>query len=281
MQDWAKLSPEQRRQARENYKRIAKAPPEKREQLRDAWAEYQALPPEKRQSLVSANRRRRRRRSDGRAPRRRDCRGAWRAWSTKRFSSSRWLSSPPGCSSSRAAAATPPPAPRATLLQLFIGLCLRRLFPVVLAARRPDARHEGLAHPARGRHSAQGAGALRPRHCCSCRRWSRSSGACSTATGSSCTTASRERAWSSPSGAPPTTSSAAPTARNAALGSDGGGDRRPVLQQADVREQAVQHVEQDAEHDAEEHLHAYGACAPDACSAKGSASAIITSAASG
>jgi len=52
MQDWAKLSPEQRRQARENYKRIAKAPPEKREQLRDAWAEYQALPPEQRQSLV-------------------------------------------------------------------------------------------------------------------------------------------------------------------------------------------------------------------------------------
>jgi hypothetical protein len=52
MQDWAKLSPEQRRQARENYKRIAKAPPEKREQLRDAWAEYQALPPEKRQSLA-------------------------------------------------------------------------------------------------------------------------------------------------------------------------------------------------------------------------------------
>jgi hypothetical protein len=52
MQAWAKLSPEQRRQARENYKRIVKVPPEKRDKLRDAWAEYQALPPHERQSLA-------------------------------------------------------------------------------------------------------------------------------------------------------------------------------------------------------------------------------------
>jgi hypothetical protein len=52
MQAWAKLSPEQRRQARESYKRIVKAPPEKREKLREAWAEYQALPPQERQNLV-------------------------------------------------------------------------------------------------------------------------------------------------------------------------------------------------------------------------------------
>ncbi len=52
MQAWAKLSPEQRRQARENYRRIVKAPPEKREKLRQAWAEYQALPADERQSLV-------------------------------------------------------------------------------------------------------------------------------------------------------------------------------------------------------------------------------------
>src|SRR6185369_885539 len=39
-------------------------------------------------------------------------------------------------------------------------------------------------------------------------------------------------------------------------------DRRPVLQQTDVRDQAVQAVEQDPEHDAEEYLEAYGACAP-------------------
>ena len=52
MQAWAKLSPEQRRQARENYRRIVKAPPEKRDKLREAWAEYQALPPAERQNLA-------------------------------------------------------------------------------------------------------------------------------------------------------------------------------------------------------------------------------------
>lgn len=56
MQAWAKLSPEQRRQARENYRRIVKAPPEKRDKLREAWAEYQALPPAERQNLAPAPR---------------------------------------------------------------------------------------------------------------------------------------------------------------------------------------------------------------------------------
>jgi len=53
MQMWANLSPEQRRQARENYKQLAKAPrraPKKN--LSQAWAEYQALSPYERQSLV-------------------------------------------------------------------------------------------------------------------------------------------------------------------------------------------------------------------------------------
>lgn len=53
MQMWAALSPEQRRQARENYKHLAKSPrraPNK--DLRQAWAEYQALSPYERQSLV-------------------------------------------------------------------------------------------------------------------------------------------------------------------------------------------------------------------------------------
>ena len=44
MQRWAKLTPEQRRQARETYKQIAKVPPDKRDNLREQWAEYQALP---------------------------------------------------------------------------------------------------------------------------------------------------------------------------------------------------------------------------------------------
>ena len=53
MQVWASLSPEQRRQARENYKHLAKAPrPAPNKDLRQAWAEYQALSPYERQSLV-------------------------------------------------------------------------------------------------------------------------------------------------------------------------------------------------------------------------------------
>jgi hypothetical protein len=53
MQAWARLTPEQRRQARENYKHLAKTPREQRDKkLREAWAEYQALPPSERQSLV-------------------------------------------------------------------------------------------------------------------------------------------------------------------------------------------------------------------------------------
>ena len=55
MQLWANLSPEQRRQARENYKRLAKMPHEdQKKDLREKWAEYQALPPHERQSLVPA-----------------------------------------------------------------------------------------------------------------------------------------------------------------------------------------------------------------------------------
>jgi hypothetical protein len=42
MEAWVKLTPEQRRQARENYKNLAKVPPERRGDLRQQWAEYQA-----------------------------------------------------------------------------------------------------------------------------------------------------------------------------------------------------------------------------------------------
>jgi hypothetical protein len=51
MQAWAKLTPEQRRQARESYKNLAKDK-ERRGNLREQWAEYQALPQEERESLV-------------------------------------------------------------------------------------------------------------------------------------------------------------------------------------------------------------------------------------
>ena len=47
MHAWTKLTPEQRWQAREQYRSIGKiAPPDRREELRRYWAEYQALSPE-------------------------------------------------------------------------------------------------------------------------------------------------------------------------------------------------------------------------------------------
>lgn len=52
MEAWAKLSSEQRRQARDNYKRMAKVPHERRGDLRQQWAEYQALTPQEREGLV-------------------------------------------------------------------------------------------------------------------------------------------------------------------------------------------------------------------------------------
>jgi len=60
MQYWAKLTPEQRRQARETYKQIVKVPPEKRGKLREQWAEYQALPPQERESLAPVPEKKRR-----------------------------------------------------------------------------------------------------------------------------------------------------------------------------------------------------------------------------
>ena len=48
MQKWAKLTPEQRDQAREQYRSIGKLAPDHRDELRRHWAEYQALPPSER-----------------------------------------------------------------------------------------------------------------------------------------------------------------------------------------------------------------------------------------
>ncbi len=45
MQNWAKLTPQQRDQAREQYRNIAKVAPDRRVELRKYWADYQALPP--------------------------------------------------------------------------------------------------------------------------------------------------------------------------------------------------------------------------------------------
>jgi hypothetical protein len=56
MQKWAKLTPEQRWQARERYRNIGKMARDRREELRRYWAEYQSLPPhEKRMFDVPPN----------------------------------------------------------------------------------------------------------------------------------------------------------------------------------------------------------------------------------
>ena len=45
MQKWAKLTPQERDQAREQYRSIGKVASDRRDELRRYWAEYQALPP--------------------------------------------------------------------------------------------------------------------------------------------------------------------------------------------------------------------------------------------
>lgn len=48
MQKWAKLTPQQRDQAREQYRSIGKMATDRRAKLRRYWADYQALPPHER-----------------------------------------------------------------------------------------------------------------------------------------------------------------------------------------------------------------------------------------
>ena len=54
MQPWAKLTPEQRRTARENFKKLEKLPPDKRQTLAQKWEEYMQLPEEQRKQLQAA-----------------------------------------------------------------------------------------------------------------------------------------------------------------------------------------------------------------------------------
>jgi hypothetical protein len=44
MTDWAKLTPEQRRQARDKFKSLQSASPEKKEAVKLKWQEYKELP---------------------------------------------------------------------------------------------------------------------------------------------------------------------------------------------------------------------------------------------
>jgi len=51
MRNWATLTPDQRAQAREKYKKIKKLPPEKRHAIKQKWHEYEQLPEDQKQSL--------------------------------------------------------------------------------------------------------------------------------------------------------------------------------------------------------------------------------------
>jgi hypothetical protein len=51
MSAWARLTPDERRIAREQFKNLRQLPPEQRKEVRQKWQEYQQLPPEKRREL--------------------------------------------------------------------------------------------------------------------------------------------------------------------------------------------------------------------------------------
>lgn len=53
MADWIKLTPDQRRDAREQYRKIGKLPPAKREEVSQQWAEYQQLPADVKKNLAA------------------------------------------------------------------------------------------------------------------------------------------------------------------------------------------------------------------------------------
>ena len=51
MTDWTKLTPDERKRAREKYKSLQKAPPEKKEAVKLKWQEYKELPESERTRL--------------------------------------------------------------------------------------------------------------------------------------------------------------------------------------------------------------------------------------
>jgi hypothetical protein len=52
MADWIKLTPDQRRDAREQYRKIGKLPPGKRDVVSQQWEEYQQLPEAEKKNLA-------------------------------------------------------------------------------------------------------------------------------------------------------------------------------------------------------------------------------------
>ncbi|MBI4984943.1 MAG: DUF3106 domain-containing protein [Rhodocyclales bacterium] len=54
MKDWIKLSPEERKAAREKFKTLQKAPAEHKEAIKQKWQEYKELPEEERKQFQEA-----------------------------------------------------------------------------------------------------------------------------------------------------------------------------------------------------------------------------------
>ena len=51
MQEWRRLTPEERQTARANYKSASQLPADKRQELKQKWEEYSSLPEEEKEKL--------------------------------------------------------------------------------------------------------------------------------------------------------------------------------------------------------------------------------------
>lgn len=55
MKQWASMTPEQRTQVRDRYKKLKEMPPEKREAIHRKWKEYEGLTEEEKKTLRQAH----------------------------------------------------------------------------------------------------------------------------------------------------------------------------------------------------------------------------------
>ena len=186
MEAWAKLTPDQRRQARENYRDLSQLPPQKKQDLKEKWVEYQSLSPEEKRRLgtppgdaKAAERKSRSKPRPRRPPRRRRPTppASDRQRRRRRLPASPHHPATARRDALRSAAArrggvlrrsAVPLRQRRARIDRLAAHCpagvpacrVRGLLPLVLAARWPDAGDEGVAHPA-GRARTRDAAAPR------------------------------------------------------------------------------------------------------------------------
>lgn len=68
MTDWAKLTPEERKLARDKYRSLQKAPPERKEAVKQKWQEYKELPDSEKARLQAEAKRKGQPRPPSRTP---------------------------------------------------------------------------------------------------------------------------------------------------------------------------------------------------------------------